>query len=58
MSSDSILRASEHMLDCEVLLYELEERLDIPPVPIDIGYLQSIEFQAVNYIREEEEQFS
>ena len=41
MSLDSILGASEHMLDCAVLLYELKERPNIPSMPIDISYLQA-----------------
>ncbi len=47
-----MLGASEHLLDCEVLLYELEERTQYPLMPIYVGYLQPIEFQTVNDVRD------
>lgn len=58
MSLDGILGSSEHMLDCEILLYEPEERLYIPLKPIDIGYHHSIELQTVNDVRNKVEQFA
>ena len=58
MSFHGILRTSKQVLDCQILLYEFEERLHVPPVAVEISNLQAIEFQAIGNVRDKRELLS
>ena len=45
--TDSVLGVSPHGLDDDVLLNPLEEYLYVPPVPVQIGYLQCTDVEVV-----------
>lgn len=53
MGLDGILRTAKQVFYREVPLDEFAVRLDIPAVVVDVGYLQSIEFQFVCDIGDE-----
>lgn len=50
---DGVLRASKQVFDREVLLYDLEARLSIPAMTVDVRYFQRIEFQRVRDVGKE-----
>lgn len=53
MGLDGILRTAKQVFYYEVPFDEFEERLDVPAVAVDVGYLQSIEFKLVCDIGDE-----
>ena len=47
LDTDSVLRGTPEPLDLEVLLQPLVEKLDLPPVSIQVGYFESLEVEGV-----------